>query len=80
MDQIARVRAYPSPKTVVARFGSWNDALSQAGFPRRPRHAEKRTHCMKGHEFTEESTFTYENGKRFCRICRREWERGRRVA
>lgn len=28
----------------------------------------RRTHCLRGHEFTAENTYTYQ-AKRFCRIC-----------
>lgn len=39
-----------------------------------------RTHCIRGHEFTEENTY-YRNGGRRCRPCflayQREWRRAR---
>lgn len=34
-------------------------------------HAAK-THCHRGHEFNEESTYRGKNGERVCRICRRQ--------
>lgn len=30
------------------------------------------THCIHGHEYTEETVYTYKDGGRGCRICRRE--------
>lgn len=30
-----------------------------------------RTHCVNGHEFTPENTYTPADGKRYCRECRR---------
>jgi hypothetical protein len=31
-----------------------------------------RTHCSKGHEFTEENTYRRPSGRRACRVCRRQ--------
>ena len=31
-----------------------------------------RTHCKRGHEFTEENTYLYPDGRRNCRACKRE--------
>lgn len=36
----------------------------------------RKTHCVNGHEFTEANTYRI-HGNRFCRICRREHQRGR---
>lgn len=36
----------------------------------------RRTHCIRGHELTEDNIYTYRN-KRHCRPCRRERNRGR---
>lgn len=33
--------------------------------------------CAKGHKFTSENTGIAKNGRRFCRMCRREWDRKR---
>jgi hypothetical protein len=38
----------------------------------------RKTHCINGHEFTEENTYRL-NGKRHCRTCHREYERERRA-
>lgn len=35
------------------------------------------SHCPKGHEFTEANTARRSNGKRYCRECRREFDRNR---
>lgn len=31
------------------------------------------THCSEGHEYTEENTYRYADGRVACRICRRAW-------
>lgn len=38
------------------------------------------THCISGHEFTPDNTGRKPNGTRFCRECRRAFDRGRRDA
>jgi hypothetical protein len=35
------------------------------------------THCINGHKRTKENTYYYENGKRRCRVCRREQQNRR---
>lgn len=40
----------------------------------------QQTHCIKGHAFTEQNTGRKPNGTRFCRECRRAFDRGRRDA
>lgn len=38
---------------------------------RRERRAARSTHCHRGHEFTDENTYTRPNGHRVCRACDR---------
>lgn len=38
----------------------------------------KKTHCKRGHEFTDENTYLYKN-YRCCRICRREDDKRRKL-
>lgn len=38
-------------------------------------HQARQTHCKRGHEFTEENTMRYSDGRRRCRICNREQSR-----
>lgn len=40
-------------------------------------HDGKRTHCLKGHEFTSTNTYLRSNGTRACRECHRIWDRAR---
>jgi hypothetical protein len=39
----------------------------------------RKTHCHKGHEFTNENTLVNNQGHQFCRTCRRAREKARRV-
>jgi len=38
-----------------------------------------KTHCKRGHEFVAANTYVYD-GKRFCRECRRAWDRADHAA
>lgn len=40
----------------------------------------KQTHCLRGHEFTQNNTGRKTNGTRFCRECHHLYDRGRRDA
>lgn len=35
----------------------------------------RKTHCLQGHEYTEENTYVYPSGKKDCRKCRAESSR-----
>src|SRR5438445_11701273 len=36
------------------------------------------THCKRGHEFTPENTGRFRSGGRYCRACKRQWDREHR--
>ncbi len=38
---------------------------------------KRQTHCIKGHQFTDENTIMAANGTRHCKECRREHDRNR---
>jgi hypothetical protein len=38
---------------------------------------KRKTHCPKKHEYSEANTYYY-RGRRFCKECRNEYQRGRR--
>lgn len=38
----------------------------------------RKTHCIRGHEFTDENTGRDPRGGRFCRTCKSAWEKNRR--
>lgn len=40
---------------------------------------KKKTHCLRGHEFTPENTYEFYKGERLCRECGRERVRKYRV-
>jgi hypothetical protein len=48
--------------SIAARGGSWCKGMTFA----------KKTHCIRGHEYTAEST-SFSNGKRSCAICIKQW-------
>jgi hypothetical protein len=41
---------------------------------RHGRYNAKKTHCVNGHEFSEENTYWRPSGGRSCRDCKRDWE------
>lgn len=46
---------------------------------KRQDHAERRkTHCPRGHEYTDENTYRRKEGRRVCRTCERERDQRRR--
>jgi len=72
-DEWRNVDHVPAPDTIRRQFGSWNEALRQAGLRvRQPKRATS-THCANGHRWTKESTYLRPNGrKQQCRVCSRE--------
>lgn len=32
----------------------------------------KKTHCLNGHEFNNENTFVYKDGRRGCKLCMKQ--------
>lgn len=96
---IADMGRRPSPKHTIERVNNdlgyhpgnciWADRKTQA---RNRRKRTKKTHCKHGHEFTEQNTYVYKNGKRSCIKCRkiairklqdkgyfREWQRRKKL-
>jgi hypothetical protein len=41
--------------------------------------SRRKTHCIRGHEFSTENTITYTGGKRQCRTCHTEAQKRRRA-
>jgi hypothetical protein len=56
------------------------EVVCKACHVKRDNKKAKQTHCMRGHEFTEENTLRKANGTRGCRECRRAYDRKRRPA
>jgi len=50
------------------------EAVTHGENIRRGRGSKKKTHCKRGHEFTEENTYQH-MGTRRCRACRAEYQR-----
>lgn len=56
-----------------------NPAHLEVVTPRENTRRAMRTHCVNGHEFTPENTYTPIDGKRYCRACRRKRVRDQRA-
>lgn len=69
LDHLCRNRACVRPSHLEPVTMLENLRRGRAG----AYNAEK-THCKHGHEFTPENTGNY-GGKRYCRTCRRRWDR-----
>jgi hypothetical protein len=68
LDHLCRVRHCVNPKHLEPVIHRENVRRGQgwAG-----KHARV-THCPRGHEYTEDNTYRYGNGARFCLRCRRD--------
>lgn len=67
LDHICRVRCCINPEHL--RLASWDEARKQAHD-----HWRSRTHCVRGHEYSEANTGVNRNGKgisRYCKACRK---------
>lgn len=64
LDHTCRVRHCVNPDHL--------EPVTKRENERRGLKGELKTHCTKGHEYTEENTYRYKNGHRRCRQCRRE--------
>ena len=66
LDHLCRVRRCCNPDHL--------EAVTRAENVRRGDLAKPRTHCPKGHPYSEENTVRDSRGAALCRICKREWE------
>jgi HNH endonuclease len=63
---------------IACRREQWRLKHPKPDAPRPNKPREPKTHCKRGHEFTQENTYTPPSGKRECRVCRREQVREHR--
>lgn len=66
-DHLCRVRKCVRPSHLEPVNSSVNILRGQGPAALNAR----KTHCIRGHEFTKENTVSYQQGKRQCRICER---------
>jgi hypothetical protein len=74
LDHLCRNRACVNPEHLEPVTHRENGARGNVG-----RRNRDKTHCKHGHEFTSENTGRC-GGKRYCRVCRRRWQREYRAS
>lgn len=67
IDHLCRNRKCVNPDHLEAVTASTNTLRGD-----RPKIQKAKTHCPKGHEFSEENTYRYPDGRRSCIICRKQ--------
>ena len=68
IDHLCRVRSCCNPAHLEAVTHSENARRGLAGH-KRGRQLRSQTHCVHGHEYTEENTYRRADGRRMCRTC-----------
>lgn len=69
IDHLCRVRSCINPEhlePVTSKENTMRSSIAPATINSR------KTHCVNGHEFTEENVYTCKEGHRRCKSCRRE--------
>lgn len=70
IDHLCRNRACCNPAHLEAVTHKENCRRGNAGL-----HCKNKTHCPKGHPYSEENTYVNPAGSRECRICKRDRKR-----
>ncbi len=76
IDHLCRNRACVNPEHLEVVSNLENIQRGLTG--KINHHNSKKTHCLKGHEFTKENTYLSSKGSRECRACHRIRERQRK--
>ena len=75
IDHICRNRGCCNPDHLRVMTQKENNESSPAYRATRSKKDWSVTHCDKGHEWSDESTYVASNGHRFCRTCNRDSKR-----
>lgn len=76
IDHLCRNRACCNPEHLEAVTHAINVYRGESPWGVKKR----KTHCVRGHEFTEENTYRTNRGTRSCRACKREYAAKARAA
>jgi len=66
IDHLCRNKKCVNPDHLEAVTGKINSLRGD-----RAKIQRSKTHCLKGHEYTEENTYRYPDGRRSCEVCRK---------
>lgn len=67
LDHLCRNRGCVNPTHLEVVTNQENSSRGETG-----KYLSRRTHCIRGHSYSEENTYIRPDGRRSCRICHRD--------